>query len=81
MKDLTQNLGLIEKAVSTNEIRFFVRVLRNTPSIRKRIDSSFLHQQIATHFPKGHQTRELLLNALPKVFFFFFFHPEFILFY
>jgi len=53
--DLSQNVTLLDKAVSSKEMRYVARVLRTTSSIRRRLTPAVFAHAFKVFFPKGKQ--------------------------
>jgi len=51
--DLAQNVTLLDKAVSSKEMRYVARVLRTTSSIRRRLTPGVFANAFRVFFPKG----------------------------
>jgi 26S proteasome regulatory subunit N3 len=51
--EIKANATLIERAVSTLEPRFTLRVLRSLASLRKRLDNKVLRDAVTEIYPKG----------------------------
>ncbi|KAF5370140.1 hypothetical protein D9758_001402 [Tetrapyrgos nigripes] len=62
--EIKANVGHIERAVSTIEPRFTLRVLRTLNTLRKRIDDAVLREAIEEVFPKDSQNKTSLLGWL-----------------
>lgn len=54
LADIKQNTVLLGRGVSSNEVRYSLRVLRTLAPTRKRLNASVLHQALAAHLPPGH---------------------------
>lgn len=52
-EEIKINVALIERAVSTLEPRFTLRVLRTLAALRKRLDSTTLTESIEGVYPPG----------------------------
>lgn len=52
-EEIKINIALIERAVSTLEPRFTLRVLRTLAALRKRLDSTILAEAIDSVYPPG----------------------------
>jgi len=50
--EIKGNIQLIERAVSTLEPRFTLRVLRSITTLRKKLDASVLREAIDFSYPK-----------------------------
>jgi 26S proteasome regulatory subunit N3 len=53
VSEIKSNVALIERAVSTLEPRFTIRVLRSLTALRKRLDDKALHDTISEVYPQG----------------------------
>ncbi|ELU41530.1 diphenol oxidase-A2 [Rhizoctonia solani AG-1 IA] len=51
--EIKANLALLDRAVSTVEPRFTVRVLRNLTGLRKKLNADHLREAVLTAYPKG----------------------------
>lgn len=51
--EIKANLALLDRAVSTVEPRFTVRVLRNLTGLRKKLNADNLREAVASYYPKG----------------------------
>ncbi|EAS66838.1 26S proteasome regulatory subunit S3 [Dictyostelium discoideum AX4] len=60
--DLKKNIGLIDKGVDTKEMRFIISVLRQTQSIRKKLNYKVLNQIV--NFAFSHQNHATKKNFL-----------------
>lgn len=56
-EEIKNNVELIERAVSTLEPRFTLRVLRTLTALRKRLDNKNLVQAIEEVYPPGTSSR------------------------
>ncbi len=55
VSEIKSNVTLIERAVSTLEPRFTIRVLRSLTALRKRLDDKALCDAISEVYPQGKQ--------------------------
>ena len=53
VSEIKSNVTLIERAVSTLEPRFTIRVLRSLTALRKRLDDKALYDAISEIYPQG----------------------------
>jgi 26S proteasome regulatory subunit N3 len=53
VSEIKSNVTLIERAVSTLEPRFTIRVLRSLTALRKRLDDKALCDAISEVYPQG----------------------------
>ena len=53
VSEIKSNVTLIERAVSTLEPRFTIRVLRSLTALRKRLDDKALCDAVAEIYPQG----------------------------
>jgi len=53
VSEIKANVALIERAVSTLEPRFTIRVLRSLTALRKRLDDKALCDAISEVYPQG----------------------------
>jgi 26S proteasome regulatory subunit N3 len=51
--EIKSNVTLIERAVSTLEPRFTIRVLRSLTALRKRLDNKALCDAVSEIYPQG----------------------------
>ncbi|KYQ93363.1 26S proteasome regulatory subunit S3 [Tieghemostelium lacteum] len=65
--DLKKNVQMIEKTVDSKEIRFITSVLRQTTSIRKKLNDKVLYQIISFVFPESESTKKKFLLSFVKV--------------
>jgi 26S proteasome regulatory subunit N3 len=65
VSEIKSNVTLIERAVSTLEPRFTIRVLRSLTALRKRLDDKALCDAISEIYPQDSQVRSSLLSWLP----------------
>ncbi|KAI0688407.1 diphenol oxidase-A2 [Cytidiella melzeri] len=65
-EEIKTNVTLIERAVSTFEPRFTLRVLRTLAALRKRLNDKLLVEAIELVYPSNSSTKATLLNWLPK---------------
>lgn len=65
VSEIKSNVTLIERAVSTLEPRFTIRVLRSLTALRKRLDDKALCDAISEVYPQDSEARSSLLSWLP----------------
>jgi 26S proteasome regulatory subunit N3 len=53
VSEIKSNVSLIERAVSTLEPRFTIRVLRSLTALRKRLDDKAMCDAISEIYPQG----------------------------
>ena len=53
VSEIKSNVTLIERAVSTLEPRFTIRVLRSLTALRKRLDDKALCDAVSDIYPQG----------------------------
>jgi len=53
VSEIKSNVALIERAVSTLEPRFTLRVLRSLTALRKRLDEKALLDAVSEIYPQG----------------------------
>ena len=53
VSEIKSNVTLIERAVSTLEPRFTIRVLRSLTALRKRLDDKALCDALSEVYPQG----------------------------
>jgi len=63
--EMKSNVVLIERAVSTLEPRFTIRVLRSLTALRKRLDDKALCDAVSEVYSQDPQVRSSLLSWLP----------------
>ncbi|KAI0035430.1 PCI domain-containing protein [Vararia minispora EC-137] len=63
--EIKSNAVLIERAVSTLEPRFTLRVLRSLAALRKRLDNKVLRDAVSEIYPKDSSTKSTLLGWIP----------------
>ncbi|CAE6411024.1 unnamed protein product [Rhizoctonia solani] len=51
--EIKTNLALLDRAVSTVEPRFTIRVLRNLTGLRKKLNADHLREAVSLNYPKG----------------------------
>ncbi|KAH7345253.1 proteasome regulatory subunit C-terminal-domain-containing protein [Rhizoctonia solani] len=64
--EIKANLGLLDRAVSTVEPRFTVRVLRNLTGLRKKLNADHLREAISSAYPKDSPARKALAPYVPS---------------
>lgn len=65
---LKSNVTLLEKAVALKDTRLLMgRLLRQTATVRKQLDSPLLQELLQGVLPQGSATRTYLLDVLSKV--------------
>ncbi|GJE85501.1 PCI-domain-containing protein [Phanerochaete sordida] len=64
-QEIRSNALLIDRAVSTLEPRFTLRVLRTLAALRKRLNSKVLAEAIEGVYPSSSQVRQSLMTWLP----------------
>ncbi|CAE6435887.1 unnamed protein product [Rhizoctonia solani] len=64
--EIKANLALLDRAVSTVEPRFTVRVLRNLTGLRKKINADHLRETVLTTYPKDSPARKALAPYVPS---------------
>ncbi|KAI0296401.1 diphenol oxidase-A2 [Russula brevipes] len=62
--EIKSNVTLIERAVSTIEPRFTIRVLRSLTALRKRLDDKALRDAVSEVYPQDSPVRSSLLSWL-----------------
>ncbi|KAI0090345.1 PCI domain-containing protein [Irpex rosettiformis] len=65
-EEIKTNVALIERAVSTFEPRFTLRVLRTLAALRKRLNDKVLAEAVELVYPPNSQTKSILLSWIPK---------------
>ncbi|KAH9973806.1 PCI domain-containing protein [Lactifluus volemus] len=65
VSEIKSNVTLIERAVSTLEPRFTIRVLRSLTALRKRLDDKALCDAVCEVYPQDSPVRVSLLSWLP----------------
>eukprot|EP00339_Tiarina_fusa_P001483 CAMPEP_0117035960 /NCGR_PEP_ID=MMETSP0472-20121206/25506_1 /TAXON_ID=693140 ORGANISM="Tiarina fusus, Strain LIS" /NCGR_SAMPLE_ID=MMETSP0472 /ASSEMBLY_ACC=CAM_ASM_000603 /LENGTH=521 /DNA_ID=CAMNT_0004745583 /DNA_START=14 /DNA_END=1579 /DNA_ORIENTATION=- len=64
---LKGNITLCEKTANTKEVRFVLRSLRRTTSLRKRITKEILTDFVTSYFPDNADQKQNLLNFLAEI--------------
>ena len=65
--ELKANLKLCAKTSATKEVRFLLRALRRTTSLRKKITKEILSDFVKSYFPDNHAQKENLTNFISLV--------------
>ena len=65
--ELKTNISLCEKTATTKEVRFILRALRRTSSLRSKITKRILREFIQTYFPENNPQKENILNFIEEV--------------
>lgn len=65
--DLKQNCAYLERAGSTFDSRFTLKVLRGLPALRKRVDPESLTKIIQLEYPLTDPSRQVLLGYVQSV--------------
>lgn len=60
VQELREHVKLIDKAVSSKEPRFILRVLRSLPNTRRKLNSNVLRALASTLFPGGAERDTIL---------------------
>ena len=58
---------MCEKTATTKEVRFILRALRRTSSLRSKITKRILREFIQTYFPENNPQKENILNFIEEV--------------
>ncbi|CAE6460226.1 unnamed protein product [Rhizoctonia solani] len=64
--EIKANLALLDRAVSTVEPRFTVRVLRNLTGLRKKLNADHLREAVSSAYPKDSPARKALAPYVPN---------------
>ncbi|CAE7157761.1 unnamed protein product [Rhizoctonia solani] len=64
--EIRANLALLDRAVSTVEPRFTVRVLRNLTGLRKKLNADHLREAASSAYPKDSPARKALSPYIPS---------------
>ena len=65
--DIRKNVGIIEKAVQTKELRLLARVMRSTGGIRKRLTADVMSKAVMCYVLEDYADRKALVDVLAKM--------------
>lgn len=65
--DIRRNVGIIEKAVQTKELRLLARVMRSTGNMRKRLTADVMSKAVSCYIPEEYGDRPALILVLAKI--------------